>query len=92
MNKIRLVSSKSIVESMGNISNDYSVEIEFELKNMNVSDTQTIRKFLNQAYNDKKIWFRDWEIISSYDTGVLLKGVDSCGNYKYLEIMREGDR
>ena len=92
MNKIRLISDKGIEESFSNISNTHSVEIEFDLKNMDVADTQTIRKYLNQAYNDNKIWYRDWEIISSYTSGVLLKGVDSFKNGKYIEIMKVGDQ
>ena len=91
MNKIRLINNKGIVEGFSSISNDYSVEIEFELKNMGVSDVQSIRKFLNRMYNDKKIWFKDWEIVSNYRTGVLLKGVDNSGNGVYIEIMKVGD-
>lgn len=95
MNKIQLINSKGINESFINIcSGSDSVEIEFELENMDIDtkdNTINICKYLNRAFNDNKIYVNEWVLVSHYPSAVLIKGQDNSGNIKYIKIMKGGN-
>lgn len=95
MNKVQLINGKGIIESFSNMcGDDNSVEIEFELENMLINTKDNIiniTKYLNRLYNDKKIYYKEWVLLSHYDNAVLLKGVDGFDNIKYIKIMKVGD-
>jgi len=94
MNKVELISGNGINECFSNMCLSDSVEIEFELENRGIAskvDIQDMCKYLNRLYNDKKIYFKEWVLVSHYSTGVLLKGVDGLGNSKYIKITKGGE-
>ena len=95
MNKVQLISGKGISESFNNMCSDSdSVEIEFELENMSIDTKDSvieITKYLNRLDDDKKIYYKEWVLVSHYDSAVLLKGIDGLANIKYMKIVKVGD-
>ena len=88
MNNVYLINSSGIYESFSNISSKYSVEIKFDLENIDLNKDGGIAivKLLNTAYNDGKTHIKDWVIVRQYPHSILLKGYDSDKNIKYIEI------
>lgn len=93
MNKVELINGSGISECFSNICLSDSVEIEFELENRGIeskADIQDMCKYLNRLYNEKKIYVKEWVLVSHYSTGVLLKGTEGQ-NVKYIKITKGGE-